>query len=156
MGLRFNKRIKIADGMTLNLNKKSVGVSVGGKGAKYTINSKGKRTSTVGLPGTGLYYSKSSGSKKQNTEQNEYHSTQSEFMQPKQMKMGLIPLLLTIFLGWSGIQWFMVGRIGKGLLYLFTVGLCCVGWFIDIINQVIGFVKLVSQVAKEQQKEGQE
>jgi TM2 domain-containing membrane protein YozV len=145
MGLRFNKRIKIADGMTLNLNKKSVGVSVGGKGAKYTINSKGKRTSTVGLPGTGLYYSKSSGSGS-----SKQHTTQTEYVQPTQMKMGLIPLLLTIFFGWSGIQWFMVGRIGKGLLYLFTVGLFCIGWFIDIANQVVGFIKLVNKVKNEQ------
>ena len=61
MGLRFRKSIKIAPGVKLNLNKKSMGVSVGTRGAHYSINSKGKKTATVGLPGTGISYTKSSG-----------------------------------------------------------------------------------------------
>lgn len=61
MGLRFKKSIKIAPGVKLNLNKKSVGVTVGKKGAHYTVNSKGKKTASVGIPGTGLSYSTSSG-----------------------------------------------------------------------------------------------
>jgi hypothetical protein len=56
MGLRFRKSIKIAPGVKVNLNKKSVGVTIGGKGMHYTVNSKGRRTTTVGLPGTGLSY----------------------------------------------------------------------------------------------------
>lgn len=56
MGWRFRKSFKIAPGVKLNVNKKSVGVTFGGKGAHYTINSKGTHTSSVGLPGTGLYY----------------------------------------------------------------------------------------------------
>jgi len=33
-----------------------------------------------------------------------------------------------------GLQRFMVGQIGMGLLYLFTVGLCFVGSIVDLIN----------------------
>lgn len=61
MGLRFRRNIKIAPGVKLNLNKKSVGVTVGTRGAHYTINSKGKKTASVGIPGTGLSYSSTSG-----------------------------------------------------------------------------------------------
>ncbi len=59
MGLRFRKSIKIAPGVKVNFNKKSVGVSVGTKGAHVTVNSKGRKTTTVGIPGSGLSYTKS-------------------------------------------------------------------------------------------------
>lgn len=62
MGLRFRKSIKIAPGLKINLNKNSISATVGTKGARYTINSKGKKTATVGVPGTGMSYTASSGS----------------------------------------------------------------------------------------------
>ena len=63
MGVRFRKSTKIAPGVKLNFNKKSVGITVGGKGIHYTINSSGKKTSSIGIPGTGLSYSTSSNSR---------------------------------------------------------------------------------------------
>lgn len=33
-----------------------------------------------------------------------------------------------------GLQRFMVGQIGMGLLYLFTLGLCFIGSIIDVVN----------------------
>ncbi|MBR4846864.1 MAG: DUF4236 domain-containing protein [Phascolarctobacterium sp.] len=53
---RFRKSIKIAKGVNLNINKGSVGMSVGTKGMKASINSKGRVTKTVGIPGSGLSY----------------------------------------------------------------------------------------------------
>lgn len=64
MGLRFRKSIKIGKNAKLNINKKSVGMSVGGKGARYTVNSSRRRTKSVGIPGTGLSYVSTSGSRK--------------------------------------------------------------------------------------------
>lgn len=64
MGLRFRKSIKLGKHTRLNLNKKSFGVSFGRKGARFTLNSKGRRTSTFGIPGTGLSYTTTSGGKK--------------------------------------------------------------------------------------------
>lgn len=61
MGLRFRKSVKIAPGLKLNFNKKSVGITAGTKGAHYTVNSKGKRTASVGIPGSGVSYTSSSG-----------------------------------------------------------------------------------------------
>lgn len=67
MGFKFRKSFKIAPGVKLNFNKKSTGITLGVKGVHYTLNSKGKRTTSIGVPGTGLYYSTSSGnSKKKN------------------------------------------------------------------------------------------
>ena len=39
----------------MNFNKDSVGLSLGVRGAHYTVNSKGRRTLSAGIPGTGLY-----------------------------------------------------------------------------------------------------
>lgn len=61
MGLRFRKSIKIAPSVKLNLNKKSSSITFGGKGIHHTISSTGKKTTTVGVPGTGISYSKTSG-----------------------------------------------------------------------------------------------
>jgi len=45
-------------------------------------------------------------------------------------------LLLTVlgFVVVAGLQRFMTGQIGMGLLYLFTAGLCFIGTIIDLIN----------------------
>jgi len=55
MPVRFQRRIRISSGISLNLNKRSVSASFGPRGAHITVGPKGRRT-TVGLPGTGLSY----------------------------------------------------------------------------------------------------
>lgn len=47
--------MKLMPGVRLNFGKDSVGMSFGVPGARYTMNSKGRRTVSVGVPGTGLY-----------------------------------------------------------------------------------------------------
>jgi tetratricopeptide (TPR) repeat protein len=71
MGLRFRRTLKIAPGLRLNFNKNSIGLSIGPRGAKYTINSSGRRTASVGIPGTGLYYSESVGGGRRRSEAEE-------------------------------------------------------------------------------------
>lgn len=63
MGLRFRKSCKIAPGVKLNLNKNSTSITFGKRGAHYTVNSKGKKTASVGIPGTGISYTMSTGSR---------------------------------------------------------------------------------------------
>lgn len=63
MGFRFRKSIKIIPGIKLNINKKSTSLTIGTRGAHYTINSTGSETTSVGLPGTGLSYTTRSKSK---------------------------------------------------------------------------------------------
>lgn len=55
MGLRFNKRIKICKGVSVNLGKKGASLSVGTKGYRKTFSKNGTRT-TVGIPGSGISY----------------------------------------------------------------------------------------------------
>ena len=55
--MRFQRRIKILPGMTLNIGKTGVSASAGPQGAKVTVGKTGLRT-TVGLPGTGISHTK--------------------------------------------------------------------------------------------------
>lgn len=47
-------------------------------------------------------------------------------------------LLLCIFLGGAGAHRFYVGKVGTGILYLCTLGLCGIGWFVDLILLSMG------------------
>lgn len=48
-------------------------------------------------------------------------------------KSRLAALLLCIFLGTLGVHRFYVGKVGTGVLWLFTLGCFGIGWLIDVI-----------------------
>jgi hypothetical protein len=50
---RFRRSVKLFPGVRWNFGKKSTSLSIGGRGANYTVGTSGGRT-TVGIPGTGL------------------------------------------------------------------------------------------------------
>ncbi|MBZ5752605.1 DUF4236 domain-containing protein [Metabacillus rhizolycopersici] len=62
MGLNFRKSFKVAPGVRVNVSKSGVGASFGGKGLRYSVNSRGQRRTTVGIPGSGLSYTNTSSS----------------------------------------------------------------------------------------------
>ena len=49
-----------------------------------------------------------------------------------------VAFVLCFFFGILGIHRFYVGKVGTGLLYLFTGGLCGIGWLIDLIMTACG------------------
>jgi hypothetical protein len=58
----------------------------------------------------------------------------------------VLALLLSIFLGWLGIDRFYVHHVGLGLLKLFTVGGFGIWWIIDIVmfaTKNVRYVKFV-------------
>lgn len=59
MSFQFRKSKKIAPGTRLNIGKKSAGISTGVKGARVSVNSKGRATFSASIPGTGIRYRKS-------------------------------------------------------------------------------------------------
>ena len=87
--------MKLMPGVRLNFNKDSVGMSFGVPGARYTINSKGRRTVTTGLPGTGIYNVEtlSSGTRKSQAQPEEATTKAKEtfvpYDPPKSMQPGL-------------------------------------------------------------------
>lgn len=124
MGLRFRKSFKIAPGVKLNLNKKSAGITFGGKGAHFTMNTKGKNTTSVGVPGSGLYYTSTSGGGSTgsgggnnggnggNHYGNNYNAPQGPMYQPpkKDYTVATIVLLILFFpvgliLMWTKTDW---------------------------------------------------
>jgi hypothetical protein len=86
MGFRFQRRIKIAPGISLNWSKSGVSTSFGPRGAKVTLGH-GKVRTTAGVPGTGVSYT-------------EVHSTQLND-RPDAGRSGTNKV-------WRGIAWFAV------------------------------------------------
>ncbi len=50
------------------------------------------------------------------------------------MKNPTTALILSIVLGFYGIDRFYIGEIGMGVLKLITCGGCCIWWLVDIFN----------------------
>ena len=115
MGFRFRKSIKIAPGVKLNFNKKSTGITFGGKGVHYTINSKGKRTASIGIPGTGISFSESFGGKMKKKAQTEFSDTnyfedkEEDKVEKKKSKKGCLPIAIIGFVIVG-----VIGLIGSG------------------------------------------
>ena len=64
MGLYFRRSRKILPGVRINLSKNGVGFSFGTRGARYSISPTGRRSASIGIPGTGLSYRTYSGASK--------------------------------------------------------------------------------------------
>lgn len=86
MGLRMRKSFSLGKGIRLNVGKKGVGVSFGTKGLRYSINSSGRRTTTVGIPGSGISYSTSTGGKRKYSSA-AYNARQQLQLQKQQQKL---------------------------------------------------------------------
>ena len=64
MGFRFRRSMKILPGIRLTVGKSSVGISAGIPGARVSLNSRGRVTTSAGIPGSGLYWTESKSIKK--------------------------------------------------------------------------------------------
>ncbi len=60
MGLNFRKSISLGKGLKLNLSKSGPSISFGKSGFRQSVNLKGQTRTSVGIPGTGVYYTKTS------------------------------------------------------------------------------------------------
>lgn len=49
--------------------------------------------------------------------------------------------VICLLLGWLGVHKFRERKVGMGILYLCTVGLFGIGWFVDIIRYLIAAIK---------------
>ena len=68
MGFRLRRRIRIAPGISLNVSKSGLSTSFGPRGAHITLGH-GHVRNTVGIPGTGMYWTSVSGSGRRQTRQ---------------------------------------------------------------------------------------
>jgi TM2 domain-containing membrane protein YozV len=53
-------------------------------------------------------------------------------------KNKIVALILAIFFGCLGVHRFYVGKIGTGVIWLFTAGFFMIGWIYDIIKIATG------------------
>jgi len=65
MGLRFRKSVSLFPGVKLNFGTTGMSVSTGVPGFRKTFHTSGRVTTSVGIPGTGLYYVDTKNTKKQ-------------------------------------------------------------------------------------------
>jgi hypothetical protein len=101
--LRFRKSVRIAPGLRFNIGKKSVGVSAGVRGARYSINSSGRRTRSVGIPGSGLSYRAQSGASPGAANVAPKGSPNSAIASPTRLTASLV--------GWLTVLVFVLGII---------------------------------------------
>lgn len=121
MGLKFRKSIKIAPGIRMNISKSGIGFSAGVKGARISVNSKGRVTKTVSIPGTGISYSENSTIK--NTEK-KTPKTIYEYSSGQQKAFSVVMLILGIMLAIMSIlliigEMTVIGIIGIILAVIF-------------------------------------
>lgn len=64
MGFIFRKTKKIGKNTKLNTTKNGVGVSTGVKGARVSLGADGKVRLNLGIPGTGIRFTKTLNKKK--------------------------------------------------------------------------------------------
>lgn len=62
----------------------------------------------------------------------------SHFVTGTSHKSRKVALILCIFGGIFGLHYFYVGRYGRWILYMITVGLFMFGWMIDIFKILLG------------------
>ena len=107
MSLRFRKSIKILPGVKVNITNKGINsASIGKQGASINIGKKGVRTS-VGIPGSGLSYSK------HHPYTNQPNPLQNSSQQPPPLNSRSIETSRSNVWGWIifGLFCFIVGAI---------------------------------------------
>jgi len=67
MSFRFRRSVGLGGGVRLNFTKRGVSTSFGRRGLRYTVGSTGRRTRTVGIPGTGMSWTESKGGRRRST-----------------------------------------------------------------------------------------
>ena len=112
MGLNFRKSINLGKGFKLNISKSSIGISGGVKGARVSMNSKGRKTATFSIPGTGISYTlnlnklfKGKTSKKKGSDEKENDNEEENTININ-LVLVLIIVVLLVIIGAAAFAWF--------------------------------------------------
>lgn len=111
MGLNFRKSINLGKGFKLNIGKGSIGISGGVKGARVSMNSRGRKTATFSIPGTGISYSlnlnklfKGVTSKKKGSDENDNDNEEGTTINVN-LVLVLIIIILLVVIGVAAYAW---------------------------------------------------
>jgi len=132
MGFYFRRSRKILPGVRMNLSKNGVGFSIGTRGARYSISPTGRRTASIGIPGTGLSYRTSSGASKpvprssQSTNRERARQA-AHHNYPSSVVRAIAWCLLLALTTWIVADFFApVSKLGKNLnIVIFVLLLAC-------------------------------
>jgi len=100
MGFRFRRSLKLFPGLKINFSKSGPSLSVGGRGHTLNVSIRGARA-TVGIPGTGLSYSKRLSAPPKTT------STPAPYQETSK-SMGHVLLKVFLFLAVLGIGYYIL------------------------------------------------
>lgn len=93
MGFKVRKSIKIVPGVRLNVSNKNLGLSAGVRGARVSVNTNGRTTRTLGIPGTGISHTSTTTSGKRSASPSSTRAKQppqaARPVAPRKVKPGL-------------------------------------------------------------------
>ncbi len=140
--MRFFRRIQIAPGLTMNLSKGGASLSCGVRGAHITMGRTGIRK-TVGVPGTGIFYTSHSGYHTGVHTGRHFQNAQAAPPTGPATKSTLFLLLLCTLLGYLGVHRFYAGRYLSGAIML-VLTLTLYGWVIVVLWWILDWCVIVA------------
>ena len=155
--LRFRRSVKIAPGIKVNFNKNSISTTIGPKGMHYTVNSKGKTTKSIGIPGTGLYYTETSnikkGKKTSNNKANNANNSKSVNNQnnqhPSSQPTGSVKTKSTVFYKnpiWILALLLLLPPVGVYLVWAYTNWPKVMKYFVSTIFMLVFLIGIGTSV----------
>lgn len=151
MAWRFRKSIGLGKGIRLNFGKKSIGLSIGGKGLHMGINSKKGVYTSAGIPGTGLYTQQYVGSGSRSSSGGSSYGSMSFMQGIKFVWNAIVLFILGAFILMFILEPNTRGGIGV------VLGLWGLMYFIFVFNSKGGKVKrLINKAIKLKDNDQQE
>ncbi len=115
--MRFFRRVRVAPGLTVNFSKHGASLSAGFRGAHVTIGRTGIRR-TVGVPGTGVFYTSHKGYHSGLHSGHHFAQAQRELVRHRSSRHILVALLICVVFGLLGFHHFYAGNYIRGILML--------------------------------------
>lgn len=82
-------------------------------------------------------------------EENQLRSFYQIYSSRRKKSQEILLFTLLGFLGFAGIQRFILGQVAMGVIYFFTAGFCFIGTIVDVINHRSVTDEYNRKVAKE-------
>ena len=137
MGFKFRKSKKILPGVRLNFSKKGMGISFGGKHARYSISPTGRRTASVKIA-PGLTYSTSSGGRKRQRKRHSRAQAGYSYSRPQKQVKPSNALAITVFFLSFFLLWILGIELSWNAMFLKVISILIAILFIAfmLVNNI--------------------
>ena len=120
MPFSYRKSINLGGGVRLNVNKKSLGLSAGVKGARFSMNTSGRRTTTLSAPGTGVSWRHTTTTSHPAPRGVHPSPAAAAITQSRTRRRATPGLILPVLKLLDGVLLIVIGLLGHGLVRLRT------------------------------------